>query len=265
EKYTVLETEPVKLYRTISKISLGTVAIKNDKFPDAKIEIKRVFALRGAKSTYLAVNQKTKWGEIFDKDADNYFYGITDFDNVWTDEKDKAAYITGYEGETATYAAAYNFYDAAASSEEIILGGASSEDFPTEIKFTDEFYAFENTEAANWTLLVIHGDFSYMHIETDEDGNVLSSKLVTLENRYYTVRIGDPNQGADFTKIKKDDNFPGRTVHSGIMRNLHYQIAKITINGTGSTKILYQEDGDASLDVNVVVVDYGEVEQIWEF
>lgn len=256
--YTVLSREPVKLYRTISKITVGEVSMKTGegvKYPEAQLTIKNVFALRGASSTYLAANTTQKWGQIYDGASATHFYGV-DFDAIWADEKDEAVYIQNFVTDGDILDDSYNFFNGKA-----VLG------FEGDAKkaFGNIFYAFENI-STDWTLLVIHGDYSYMHYEYNELGAVVSSTRIYLENRYYTVRIGDPSQGADFSQVEGAADFPERTAgYSGIMRNLHYNIKNIVINGTGSSKILYENDGDASLDVFAEVVAYGEVEQDWEF
>lgn len=240
---TILDTNPVKLYRNVAKIVLKTVRISPDidtkRYPNATLNIKSAFLLHAHTKTKIA--SSTEWGAINIPGA--YLNGSSNADyGKWVDymkdKKEIYPYIQTsiYNTEVA--------YKTDFDSEASITNGAT------------EFYAYENTEAKNEyrTLLVVEADFNYK-----PDGN---EKPVTSGGRFYPIPVG--YDGSDFAGIGSDFNGLRGGQLEGLLRNLEYNV-ELDVKGPGyTTPFGPQGDEDTFLDVQVKVVEFGKVKQSTE-
>lgn len=273
--------DPVKMYRNVAKINLGKIIVKSNKYQQATLTVKEIYALNGNAKTKIATT--LPWGSL--EVADSYgFFGIdkTTYDaRVGT----RAPYIT------TNVFAAYTPFDGYAWEKpagfDPIVGtpATTTPDYPgTTRNIGFSFYAFENNgkiaSGDNQTLLVIYGDFTYRDgVKYDKDGNAIagSGTEVKALNQYYVIPIGS-GVYADYTAIETNQNFPlsasGRSAYQGVMRNLEYNI-DVTIKGLGSAQPdggtinppdpEENPDGTGFMDVKIEVVPYGQVTQNPQF
>ena len=242
-------TSKVKLYRNVAKVVLTEVAVDkktglaNEVYPNPSLNIKEIFIMQGKQKTYL-------FG------AEGAEYGAT-----MTNELADAGYLTGntsasLDGDKYTVAAGAESYDAYLKS--ITDGFLVSKTSTSEVKYTTAtpFYVYENTDATNYTLLVVKGDFSYDTKDLNEDG---MPKRHTDSDRFYPVAIGVDGAVWSATQTQELLGLREITTPKGVYRNLQYNV-KIKAVGPG-----YQRPtggGDATvLDAMVEVVAYGQVSQ----
>lgn len=241
---TILDTNPVKLYRNVAKIVLKTVRISPNidekRYPDATLNIKSAFLLHAHTKTKIA--SSTEWGAINIPGA--YLNGSSNADyGKWVDYmKDKKEI--------------YPYIQTSIYNTEV----AYKTDFGSEASITNgttKFYAYENTEAeeAYRTLLVVEADFNY---NPKGDNN---EEPVTSSGRFYPIAVGYSGS-LDFSKVDfadlRGDNL------EGLLRNLEYNV-ELDVKGPGyTTPFGPKGDEDTFLDVQVQVVAFGQVNQSTE-
>lgn len=232
---TNLGTTPVGLYRTVSRIKLGTVTIAiadedKEDYIDAEFTFKDFFLMNAkTNSSIFALASRTNpiWGGSIEV-ANSYYCGTG---------------MGSFTGENGLYAAnkSDQYYMRNVSPVQT-LNAATPAFIPKEIKRA--FYVAENTNGDNPTILVLHGSFSY---------KTSTGKTVNIPDTYYTVAVnkeGLSSTGSD--NINYDNAFK----HAGIFRNMLYTV-NITIKGAGSKEPSL--DGTSRLFVQVNVVDEGSV------
>lgn len=240
----VKSNDPVKLYRNVAKIVLKTVRISPNidkkRYPDATLNIKSAFLLHAHTKTKIA--SSTEWGAINIPGA--YLNGSSN--------DDYAKWVAYMQDKNKIYpyieTPIYNTEDAYKTS------------FDSEGSITDgntKFYAYENTEAeeAYRTLLVVEADFNY---NPKGDNN---EEPVASNGRFYPIAVGYSGT-LDFTKVNFADLRGDKL--EGLLRNLEYNV-ELDVKGPGyTTPFGPQGDEDTFLDVQVKVVEFGQVKQSTE-
>lgn len=243
---TIIDVNPVKLYRNVAKIVLKAVKISPNidqtRYPNASLKIKSAFLLHAHTKTKIAT--EATWGAInipsaYLNGAENLTYA--EWVSYMASYADKKIYPYIIEPEQYTLENAY-MYDDFDSAEEIVSGNKT-------------FYAYENTEAEEGyrTLLVVEADFYY----TPEGEGVES---VASQGRFYPIPVG--YNGSDFSGVGLDFNGlrNGATLE-GLLRNLEYNV-ELDVKGPGyTTPFGPKGDEDTFLDVKVEVVAFGQVRQ----
>lgn len=243
----VKSNDPVKLYRNVAKIVLKTVKISDGidekRYPNASLKIKSVFLLHAHTKTKIATT--ANWGAI----------------NI------PGAYLNGAANQIyqdwVTYMATYvekKIYPYITDSKIYGFENSYEKSFESlnEIKDGEEkFYAYENTEAKEGfrTLLVVEADFYY----TPEGEGI---DPVASQGRFYPIPVG--YDGSDFDNIGADFTGLRAGKLEGLLRNLQYNV-ELGIKGPGYTTP-FGPDGDVDtfLDVQVEVVEFGQVRQSTE-
>lgn len=256
---------PVKLFRNVAKVVLKKITYSpknNDRYPNAALEIENVYILNGRSTTNIVGAAGAPWGTTM-ATTSAYENGMsaTDYE-AWvakflaTNKPALFSYLTGNYAEAAfaSYVGAPNV----TLDKQNLFIPKNDQGAPTTV---DQFYVYENTLAkvntaavnAN-TLLVVKGKFKY-------DGNP------NPESRYYTVAVGYDSVVS--TDIPADSgmsdatyqDLSGRADLKGVIRNMQYNI-ELTVSGPGyTTPVGPTPEDDTFLQVKVVVVPFGVVEQ----
>lgn len=261
-------TEPVPAYRNVARIHLNSVIMTdpNKKYKNPKLKIKEIFLLNARKYSKMAVDKTMKWEKTEDVTG-SYLIGATSDEYAkWVEDagdKDVKYFksIPSYEsyfvekwGEAGVIPPTNTCYGYRRNglNVEIRAEAPNVDNDLNHHNFMTEgmFFAYENTDMDNPTLLVLKGDFIY----TDAAG-----KEKTMPDRFYTVIMG---KDLKVNKLNLDD-FGISSVEDivGLRRNIAYGV-DVTITGPGSNNPLYPgSEEETSLDAQVELVNWGFVYQ----
>lgn len=244
ENSEIIEKPLIALYRNVAKVTLANVIVTSDEYASAQLKIDSIYVVRGSSKTLIAATDL--WGRTEANEVP-YLYGDNQANyEYWAAQHGATPYIANWEvAKPADFIQlpAYNFN--AAIGAPIVSTAADQGKLGQ--AFT--FYAYENTDNANRTVISIKGTFSY---------EVAGTRVYEYD-QFYNIPIG----GAG-TVWPTGTDFPGDK--NGVMRNLEYTITP-TIKGTGTGSPIDPPPGskEAYLDVQVKVVEYGKVTQTPEF
>lgn len=263
----------VKLYRNVAKISVGTIKVgqkltpddpANTQYPNPKFEMTGIYLVQGAGTTQIVGENVNEWGKTFV--ANSYA--------TW----DATAYAAYAEGTISAGPFASPIISASYAktfSPAKLIASVKNEVGPnTENTYAggEIFYTYENLNklaTEGLTVLALKGTFSF----GPEDNRTV------MENRYYSFAVGVTGfetlgyslpTSPDFAALVAAPNASGRSFSPlaagkaiGVLRNLEYKISEITLNGPGYPSPFGPPPGGekATLDVKVVVVGWGQVEQ----
>ena len=260
-------TDAVKLYRNVAKVRLDGITFKVKsiaQYPEAALDLKRVFILHAKNNTYVA--SVDAWGKT--ESGANLLIGATaaEYKSIWV------AYMEALNADNSKRKAVYNYVASDVTVPTYTEEVAHTKDLTSvevlanggEYNIANTFYVYENTATKDGyqTLLVVEAAFSFKNTKGETKSY----------NRFYPVAVGE---NADFSKVKSNPDFTGRD-YAGVLRNLAYGIT-MTISGPGyETPFGPKPDGegpvdpedpdkpsggDTFLDTQVKVVNFGEVTQ----
>lgn len=278
--------EAIPAFRNVAMIDLGVIKIENNviqgqqvKYANPRLKVKEAFILNARNSSYMASQTVlTRWATT--ENANGVYCNGVDYDDyskwvneavgenqgMYIDKIDETNYKTLIANNWNTSNRCYNGYRRGLYNEvnkELVNPVIDLSDVPTSSKwvpsYSATFWTYENTNLENPTLLVVKGDFSYDQAAGTVD-NPDAVKQVTMENRYYTIKVGENLSAGDGL------NFPDFGISSvadivGIRRNIAYRV-ELTVKGPGSKNPLFPgEDEKTYMNASVKLVGYGNVEQ----
>lgn len=219
----------VLLYRSVAKIKLGTLTLKettnNNIGTPVKFKVDTVYVANVKSLSQLAnISESTGWGaalEVATLQNAEWWYGAI------TDQTGEYKSIVGGTLKS-------NLLYVPTSNLEISKGASQT--------MNNAFAAYENTTSVgSQTLLIVRGDYSYI----PSGGTV--KDVITIKDRYYTVPVNNMGQLS----------YTGVTEHSGIKRNVQYNV-NLTIASEGST-LPYDKDASACIEVAIQVENWNVV------